>query len=103
SPTRPRRATPGWSPGLSPTPHRSRWQRGRPIQDPTLGPPLGERERAADGAAARRPGGVRSQVLLVNLRRTAGPHTGKSMAWSVQEWRWIAPESAFLGRRDNAT
>jgi hypothetical protein len=35
-------------------------------------------------------------------RRAYGPHTAKSMACRVREWRWTPRESAILGRRDNA-
>ena len=31
-----------------------------------------------------------------------GPHIGKSMGWRVRERPWTPPESAILGRRDNA-
>ncbi len=35
-------------------------------------------------------------------RRAYGPHTAKSMACRVREWRWTPQESAILGRRNNA-
>ena len=42
------------------------------------------------------------QFYLSMARRAYGPHTAKSMACRVREWRWTPRESAILGRRDNA-
>jgi hypothetical protein len=42
------------------------------------------------------------QFYLSMARRAYGPHAAKSMACRVREWRWTPPESAILGRRDNA-
>src|SRR5208282_2831486 len=42
------------------------------------------------------------QFYLSMARRAYGPHTAKSMACRVREWRWTPREPAILGRRDNA-
>src|SRR5208282_1951459 len=42
------------------------------------------------------------QFYLSMARRAYGPHTAKSMACRVREWRWTPREFAILGRRDKA-
>ncbi len=42
------------------------------------------------------------QFYLSVARRAYGPHTAKSMAFRVREWRRTPREFAILGRRDNA-